>query len=68
MVFIDEILIYSRNKEIHENHLRLMLQRLREKQLYVRFGKYEFWLDRVLLLSHTISAGGIYVDLKKWRQ
>ena len=51
MVFVDDILIYSKSKEEHEGHLRVMLQVLRDQQLYAKFGKCEFWLTRVKFLG-----------------
>ena len=65
IVFIDDILIYSRNKSEHEQHLRTVLQTLREKQLYAKFSKCEFWLDQVVFLGHVVSAKGIKVDPTK---
>jgi hypothetical protein len=62
VVFIDDILVYSKNEEEHEGHLRLVLQKLRENQLYAKFSKCEFWLDEVLFLGHVITDGGIAVD------
>jgi hypothetical protein len=59
VVFIDDILIYSKNDSDHEEHLRLVLQKLRDNQLYAKFGKCEFWLDEVPFLGHIISKGGI---------
>ena len=56
VVFIDDILIYSKNEEEHEEHLRLVLQKLRENQLYVKFSKCEFWLDEVSFLGHVIRV------------
>jgi len=56
VVFIDDILIYYRNQEEHVEHLRLMLGILREKQLYAKLSKYEFWMDEVQFLGHMISA------------
>ena len=64
-MFIDDILIYSRSKEEHGNHLRLVLQILRDKQLYAKLSKCEFWLDQVIFLGHVISKQGIEVDPKK---
>ena len=61
MVFIDDILIYSKNEEDHATHLRIVLQRLRDHQLYAKFSKCEFWLDSVKFLGHTISSEGIAV-------
>jgi hypothetical protein len=62
MVFIDDILIYSKNDSDHEEHLRLVLQKLSDNQLYAKFSKCEFWLDEVPFLGHIISNGGISVD------
>ncbi|XP_073015225.1 uncharacterized protein [Primulina eburnea] len=65
IVFIDDILIYSKSKTEHKEHLKLVLQTLREAQLYAKFSKCEFWLDRVLFLGHVISAQGVSVDPNK---
>jgi hypothetical protein len=65
VVFIDYILIFSKNEEEHDKHLRLVLQKLRENQLYAKLNKCEFWLKEVSFLGHIISEGGIYVDLSK---
>ena len=65
VVFIDDILIYSRNEEEHKGHLRAVLQRLREHQLYAKFSKCEFWLKQVGFLGHILSAEGIAVDPSK---
>jgi len=65
MVFIDDILIYSKNEAEHEQHLRIVLQRLRDHKLYAKFSKCEFWLDTVKFLGHTISSEGISVDPSK---
>ena len=62
IVFIDDILIFSKSMEEHEEHLRLVFQILREKKLYVKFKKCEFWLDQVVFLGHVISKAGISVD------
>ena len=62
VVFIDDILIYSRNEEEHATHLRVVLQHLRDHQLYAKFSKCEFWLDTVKFLGHTISKDEISVD------
>jgi hypothetical protein len=67
VVFIDDILVYSRNKEEHEEHLRLVLQKLRENQLYAKFSKCEFLLRVVSFLGHVITDGGIAVDPGKVR-
>jgi hypothetical protein len=65
VVFIDNILIYSKTKEGHANHIRVVLQRLRDHRLYAKFSKCEFWLDSVKFLGHTISSKGILVDPTK---
>jgi hypothetical protein len=65
VVLIDDILIYSKNDSDHEEHLRMVLQKLRDNQLYAKFRKYEFWLDEVPFLGDIISKGGIAVDLAK---
>jgi hypothetical protein len=65
VVFIDDILIYSKTKEDHANHLRVVLQRLRDHHLYAKFSKCEFWLDSVKFLGHTVSSEGISVDPTK---
>ncbi|XP_052878853.1 uncharacterized protein LOC128285391 [Gossypium arboreum] len=62
VVFIDEILVYSRDEDEHDAHLRFLLQTLREKQLYAKFSKCEFWLKEVTFLGHVVSAEGIEVD------
>jgi hypothetical protein len=67
VVFIDDILMYSRNKEEHEEHLRLILQKLRDNQLYAKLSKCEFWLEEVSFLGHVITKEGIAVDPGKVR-
>jgi hypothetical protein len=62
VVFIDDILIYSKSEEEHAQHLRVILQRLRDHQLYVKFSKCAFWLKEVLFLRHIISTEGIAAD------
>ncbi|PKA64320.1 RNA-directed DNA polymerase like [Apostasia shenzhenica] len=62
IVFIDDILIYSKKHGDHVQHLHLVLQKLRENQLYVKFSKCDFWLSNVTFLGHVISAEGILVD------
>jgi hypothetical protein len=68
VVFIDDILIYSKNESDHEQHLRLVLQKLRDNQLYAKFSKCEFWIDKVPFLGHIISNGGIAVDPAKVKE
>jgi hypothetical protein len=65
VVFIDNILIFSMNKEEHDRHLCLVLQKLRENQLYAKLNKCEFWLKEVSFLGHIISEGGISVEPSK---
>jgi hypothetical protein len=65
VVFIDDILIYSKTKEEHEEHLRCVLQKLREHQLYAKFSKCDFWLKEVSFLGYIITDGGISVDPAK---
>ena len=65
IAFNDDILIYSNSKTEHKQHLYTVLQTLRERQLYAKFSKCEFWLDRVNFLGHVISAQGIMVDPQK---
>jgi hypothetical protein len=65
IVFIDDILIYSRSREEHEEHLRMMLELLRKEQLYAKFSKCEFWLSEVQFLGHVVSGKGIHVDPAK---
>ena len=65
VVFNDDILIYSKNKEEHAEHLRIVLGRLRDQQLYAKFSKCEFWLDEVEFLGHVLSGAGIAVNPSK---
>jgi hypothetical protein len=65
VVFIDDILIYSKTLEDHARHLQVVLQWLRDHHLYAKFSKCEFWLDTVKFLGHTISKDGISVDPSK---
>nr|KYP63290.1 Transposon Ty3-I Gag-Pol polyprotein [Cajanus cajan] len=65
VVFIDDILIYSRTREEHGEHLRVVLEILKAKQLYAKLSKCEFWLDEVKFLGHVISAEWIAVDPAK---
>jgi hypothetical protein len=68
VVFIDDILIYSKNDSDHEEHLRLVLQKLHDNQLYTKYSKCEFWIDEVPFLRHIISNGGISVDPAKVKE
>ena len=65
VVFVDDILIYSKSEEEHEGHLRIVLHALRDHQLYTKFSKCECWLIEVKFLGHVLSTSGAYVDLKK---
>ena len=65
IVFIDDILVYLGSSEEHLEHLRIMLPTLRERQLYAKLSKCQFWLDRVAFLGHVISVEGVSVDPKK---
>ncbi|KAH0672805.1 hypothetical protein KY290_025037 [Solanum tuberosum] len=65
VVFIDDILIYSRGEEEHKGHLRVVLQKLSEEKLYTKYVKCEFWLKEVAFLGHVVSGDGIKVDPKK---
>ena len=61
IVFINDILVYSKNAEEHAFHLRIVLYTLRDRQLYAKFSKCEFWLNKVVFLRH-VSGNGIFVD------
>ncbi|KAJ0636963.1 putative nucleotidyltransferase, Ribonuclease H [Helianthus annuus] len=65
IVFIDDILIYSKSQEEHEQHLRLILELLRKEQLYAKFSKCDFWLREVHFLGHVVNKDGIHVDPSK---
>ncbi|GJU69873.1 putative reverse transcriptase domain-containing protein [Tanacetum coccineum] len=65
IVFIDDILIYSKTKEEHEMHLGLILDMLKKEKLYAKFSKCEFWLQEVQFLGHVVNSDGIYVDPNK---
>ena len=65
VVFIDDILVYSKNKKKHVEHLRIVLTRLREHQLYAKFSKCDFWLKEVQFLGHVLLAEGVAVDPSK---
>ncbi|WVZ93708.1 hypothetical protein U9M48_039668 [Paspalum notatum var. saurae] len=74
VVFIDDILVYSKNKKEHKEHLRIVLSRLREHKLYAKFSKCAFWLKEVAFLGHILSEKGVAVDPSKvedvlnWKQ
>ncbi|KAL0543604.1 hypothetical protein IC582_018704 [Cucumis melo] len=65
IVFIDDILIYSKTEAEHEEHLRMVLQTLRDNKLYAKFSKCEFWLKQVSFLGHVVSKDGVSVDPAK---
>ncbi|GJZ38565.1 putative reverse transcriptase domain-containing protein [Tanacetum coccineum] len=65
IVFIDDILIYSRNKEEHANHLRIILELLRKEKLYAKFSKWDFWIRIVQFLGHLIDSQGLHADPAK---
>jgi hypothetical protein len=65
VVFIDDILIFSKNAEGHIEHICLVLQKFRANQLYAKLKKCEFWLKEVSFLGHITSEGGIFVDPSK---
>ena len=74
VVFIDDILIYSATIEEHEQHLRVVLEKLKQNQLYAKFSKCEFWLEEVTFLGHILTAEAVVVDhakmeaVKGWEQ
>ena len=65
MVFIDDILVYSRDEQEYEQHLKIGLKTLREKKLYAKLSKCDFWLKEVSFLGHIVSVEGIRVDPAK---
>ncbi|GJV82265.1 putative reverse transcriptase domain-containing protein [Tanacetum coccineum] len=65
IVFIDDILIYSKSRKEHEGHLKLILRLLKKEELYAKFSKCEFWLSKVQFLGHVIDSEGIHVDPAK---
>ncbi|CAN4101642.1 unnamed protein product [Withania somnifera] len=67
IVFIDDILVYSRSKSDHEQHLRVILRTPREHKLYAKFSKCEFWLESVAFLGHIVSKAGVSIDSAKIR-
>ncbi|GKA23273.1 putative reverse transcriptase domain-containing protein [Tanacetum coccineum] len=72
IMFIDDILIYSKGKEEHEEHLKTILELLKKEQLYAKFSKCDFWLESVQFLGHVINSKGIHIDpgkieaIKNW--
>ncbi|GJU87697.1 putative reverse transcriptase domain-containing protein [Tanacetum coccineum] len=65
IVFIDDILIYSKNKKEYEEHLKEILELFKKEELYAKFSKCEFWLPKVQFLVHVIDSQGIHVDTAK---
>ena len=65
VVFIDDILVYSKDAQEHEQYLRIVLQILREKLLFANLSKYDFWLKEVSFLGHIVSVEGIRVNPAK---
>nr|GFC20944.1 putative reverse transcriptase domain-containing protein [Tanacetum cinerariifolium] len=65
ILFIDDILIYSKNKKEHEGHLKSILKLLKDEELYAKFSKCEYWLSKVQFLNHVIDSEGIHVDPAK---
>ncbi|GKD63120.1 putative reverse transcriptase domain-containing protein [Tanacetum coccineum] len=65
IVFIDDILVYSKDEEEHGKHLKTILELLKKERLYAKFSKYDFWLDSVQFLGHVIDRSGVHVDLAK---
>ena len=65
VIFIDDILVYSKDAQEHEQHLKRVLQILREKQLFAKLSKCDFWLKEMLFLGHFVSTEGIKVDTAK---
>src|SRR5438034_3722938 len=65
IVFIDDILVYSKNEEEHAKHLRIVLDRLRGHELYAKFSKYQFWLKEISFLDNVLSEKGVAVDPSK---
>jgi hypothetical protein len=74
VVFIDDILVYSKSVEEHEQHLLVVPEKVRAHRLYTKFSKFEFWLDKVSFLGHILTAEGVAIDpgkvetVSNWRQ
>jgi hypothetical protein len=66
VVFIDDILVYSKSVEEHEQHLRVVLGKLRAHKLYAKFSKCEFWLEKISFLGHILTVEGVAVDPEKF--
>jgi hypothetical protein len=73
VVFIDDILFYSKTAEEHEEHLKIVMGKLKQQQLYAKFSKCEFWMEEAAFLSHVLSVEGVAVDpstievVSKWK-
>ena len=74
VVFIDDTLVYSKSREEHKHHLSIVLQTLRDRQLYAKLKKCDFWLDKVSFLRHVVTKDGISIDpgkvdaMSNWRR
>jgi hypothetical protein len=74
VIFIDDILIYSKTRDDHARHIHIVLQKLRKRRLYAKFSKCEFWLEKVSFLGHILSQDGVGIDPSKvqdvleWKQ
>ncbi|GJZ42444.1 putative reverse transcriptase domain-containing protein [Tanacetum coccineum] len=65
MLFIDDILIYSKSKEDHKDHLKLVIELLKKERLFAKFSKCEFWLQEVYFLGHMVNSNGIHIEPSK---
>ncbi|GJW28043.1 putative reverse transcriptase domain-containing protein [Tanacetum coccineum] len=65
IVFIDDILVYSKDEEEHGKHLKIILELLKKERLYAKFSKYDFWLESIQFLGHVIDRNGVHVDPAK---
>ncbi|GJY47233.1 putative reverse transcriptase domain-containing protein, partial [Tanacetum coccineum] len=65
IVFINDILVYSKDEEEHKKHLKIILELLKKERLYAKFSKCDFWLDSVQFLGHVIDRSGVHVDPTK---